>query len=50
MTHTPLFFLSYIYLYRLLRTAQHCCHFVVGKVANQIQEILHSKDITRKTE
>jgi len=37
-------FVPYIYLYSLLLQAQHCCHLLTGKVTNQIQEIVHSKE------
>jgi hypothetical protein len=35
---------SYIHLYSLLLLAQHCCHLLTGKFANQIQEIVHSEE------
>jgi hypothetical protein len=37
-------FIPYTHLDCLLLHAQHCCHLIAGKVANKIQESLHSKE------
>jgi len=41
---TVKFFIFYMHLHCLLLHAQHCCHHLLGKVANKIQEILHSNE------
>jgi hypothetical protein len=45
---TVQFFMCYIPLHCLLFNAQHCCHHLLRKVANNIQEILHSNEYYHK--
>jgi hypothetical protein len=42
--------MSYVHFFCVLFDAQHCCHLLIGKDANKIQENLQPKNITKETE